>query len=232
MDFKKIKIWFTKENIVISLKWFFFSFIWLAILLFIIDIISKQIVKNNMYVGETISLIPNFLSIQYVQNIGMAWGFNFAEQTNYLINSIILISVSTIGTIAICIVYWKFYKKLNGVGKAALMLMLAGTFGNLIDRAFYVDPEKGFHFVVDFIAFDFGSYQFPRFNVADSCLVIGTLMLIIYLFIVDFKAELAKKKNNQAQFIDNQTKQNDDSSQNKNDDDKTSHLLNKNQNDE
>ena len=45
---------------------------------------------------------------------------------------------------------------------------------------------------MDFIAFDFGSYSFPRFNIADSCLVIGVIMLLIYFIIEEIKD--AKKR--------------------------------------
>lgn len=198
----KSKNIFTKQNIIFGLKWFFFSYIWLALLTFIIDIITKQIVKNMMYVGQQIFLIPNFLSLHYVQNVGMAWGINFG---NELANIVIFTLISIVGAALLIFVSVKFWKKINGVGKAALMLMISGTIGNLIDRAFYVDP-KGFHFVVDFIAFDFGSYSFPRFNVADSCLVIGTFMLVIYLFVKDFKEEMKKKSIEKVEVIDDKDK--------------------------
>lgn len=189
----KIKQLLTKENIIKSLKWFFFSYIWLAIVLFILDIVTKTIVKENMKVGQNIWLIPNFLSINYVQNNGMGFGIEFG---NVMANTIIFILVSLIGAIALIIITWKFWKKLTGVSKAALMLMICGTIGNLIDRSFYIEAD-GQHFVVDWIGFTFGSYNFPRFNVADSCLTIGTIMLIVFLFVVDIKSELKKKKQEQ-----------------------------------
>ena len=183
---QKILNLFKKENL---LK-FFFSFTWLAVLLFVIDIVSKQIVKNNMYVGQEIWLIPSFLEIHYVQNNGMAFGINFNDVST---NTIVFILISVIGLIALTFIYIKNYKKFSSVAKAALMLMISGTFGNLIDRAFYVEPTTGEHFVVDFIGF-FGTNGFPRFNIADSCLVIGVFMLMIYFIVDEIKNDARLKK--------------------------------------
>ena len=184
---EKIKNIFTKEN----LTKFFYSFIWLGVLLFVIDIISKQIIKNNMTPGQEIWLIPNFLEIHYVQNIGMAFGINFNDITT---NTVIFILVSVLGLALLLFIFIKYYNKFSKFARASLMLMISGTFGNLIDRAFYV-AEDGTHFVVDFIGF-FGTNGFPRFNVADSCLVIGCIMLAVYYIIDEIKNDARLKKAN------------------------------------
>ncbi len=181
-----------KEKFIKGAKWFFYSFIWLGALLLIIDFISKQIVLNTMEVGESIDIIPSFFYFQYVVNDGMAFGLDF---NNEITNRIIFISASIIGGILIIGFYaWK-YKKLTKFSKASLMLMAAGCLGNLIDRMFYNASYLNYstNGVVDFIAFDFGSYSFPRFNIADSCLVIGTIMLIVYLFVSEYKENKKEK---------------------------------------
>lgn len=168
------------------LKWIFESFIWLGVLLLIIDFVTKQIVLHNMTVGQSITLIPGFLSIEYVVNYGMAFGINF---NNELANRIIFVSVSLIGAVILITVYSKKVNKFGKFVKAAIMLMTSGCIGNLIDRAFYSASYLKYttNGVVDWIAFDFGNYQFYRFNIADSCLVIGTIMLIVYLVLDETK---------------------------------------------
>lgn len=168
------------------LKRFFFSFIWLAILMFVIDIVTKQIVKNNMAVDESFTLIPNFLFINYIRNPGMAFGLQIEEG---ITNTIFFIAISVIGTGIIAYIMARYWKKLTGVSRSALMLMISGTIGNLIDRAFYVD-EAGGHYVVDWIGFG----KFARFNIADSCLTIGALMLVVYLLVVEFIEDSKKRK--------------------------------------
>ena len=171
----------------------FASFIWLGVLLLVVDFVSKQIVLHSMKEGQIIELIPGFLSINYVVNDGMAFGIDFRE--NPVLNRVMFVVISLIGAGILIPIYVVNYKKNTKLVKIALMLMIAGCLGNLVDRAFYSASYLGTQTngVVDFIGFDFGSYQFPRFNVADSCLVIGTGLLMLYLIICEVK-ELKNKK--------------------------------------
>lgn len=179
--------------------WTLILFIFISVFFFAFDIISKQIVLHNMNVGETINIIPNFFYFQYVINDGMAFGLNFNitsvnSDAWKIANKIIFISVSVIGTAIISFIFFRKYKTHKKLVTAALALMLAGCVGNLIDRIFYTQEYLSKYAtgvetygVVDFIAFDFGSYSFPRFNIADSCLVIGVIILIAYLIVEEIK---------------------------------------------
>lgn len=183
-----------KQKVMAVLHWIFKSFIWLGVLLFILDFVSKQIVRLNMTVGdEQIWLIPNFLSIDYVINNGMAFGIDFR---NNLVNRVMFPIISVIGAGILIPIYVINYKKLNSFTKASLMLMISGCLGNFIDRAFYTKEylNADTNGVIDFIGFTFGKYNFPRFNVADSCLVIGTIMLAVYLLVMEIK-EMKLKEN-------------------------------------
>ncbi len=188
----------------------FESFLWIGVLLLIADFVSKQVVLHNMYVGQVINIIPGFCYIQYVVNDGMAFGMNFnitSANTDGadIVNRIIYIAISVIGAIIISCVYFINYKKLNKIYRASLSMMLAGCLGNLIDRAFYSESYLASNAsnasgvtsygVVDWIAFDFGSYQFPRFNIADASLVVGTIMLIVMLIVDEVKESKAAKAN-------------------------------------
>lgn len=165
-------------------KWLFLSFIWLFVLLFLVDLATKLVCQAYIENGTKIYLIPNFLYVTLTYNTGMAWGL-FGGETG----RIILTVVSWIASIAIITVYiWKF-KKFNKFWKAMLAMLLAGTLGNLIDRTFY---SSG---VIDWIGFQFGSYYFPVFNLADSYLVIAIIVIIIYL-IVEWILEYRNEKKN------------------------------------
>lgn len=165
-------------------KWFFLSFIWLFVLLFLVDLITKLVCEAYIESGTKIYLIPNFLYVTLTYNTGMAWGL-FGGETG----RIILTVVSWIASIAIIAVYiWKF-KKFNKFWKAMLAMLLAGTLGNLIDRTFYSNG------VIDWIGFQFGSYFFPVFNLADSYLVIAIIVIVVYL-IVEWIIEYRNEKKN------------------------------------
>lgn len=174
------------------LKFIWENFIWLAVLLFVIDIVSKQIILHTMSVGQSIPLIGNFLEIEYVINDGAAFGIQFKDP---IVNQIMWVIISVVGAGILIAVFVTKHTKMNKYVIASLMLMLSGCIGNLIDRAFYSASYLGYttNGVVDFIGVNFGSWPFPRFNIADSCLVIGTIILIIWLFVSEAK-ELKNKK--------------------------------------
>lgn len=187
-----------KDKIIKVLKFIYESFIWLAVLLFIVDIISKQIVLHTMTLGQKpIVLIPNFLCIDYVINDGMAFGMDFRDAT---LNRVAFAVISVIGAAILIAAFIYKYKNKNKLVKISMMLMISGCIGNLIDRAFYsaeyLNAET--NGVVDFIGFNFFGWDFPRFNVADSCLVIGVILLVIWLFVSEIK-DLKLKKENQAE---------------------------------
>ena len=93
-----------------GLKWFFKSYIWLFILFFIIDIVTKRIIVANLAVGDSIELIPNFLWITYVQNTNAAFGMGFKYPE---VNRWLFVVVATIGTAVVLTFYIKNFKKYN-----------------------------------------------------------------------------------------------------------------------
>ncbi len=195
MDFKQIL-----NKILKGLKWFFFSYIWLFILFFAIDIVTKQLVVNYFKTHtEPIVLIKGFLNINYTINEAAAFGFGLDDA---MANRVMYCVVAFIGLGLIVGIYvWKF-KNINCFVKACLMLMAVGAVGNLVDRLFYsasflsgayVTTQNGGG-VVDWIDFA-GIWKFI-FNIADSAVVVGTIMLIVYL-IVDEVKELKKRRKNE-----------------------------------
>ena len=178
------------------LKKFFFSFIWLGVLLFVIDIVSKHIALNafggwELFTAEpnpapSASFLPGFMSFTITFNTGAAWGiFGNLEDTA---RRIILIGISLVMSVAFIVFYIVKFKKLNNWYKAFLMCLAAGAIGNLIDRAFYPDGK-----VIDFIRFDF--IDFPVFNFADAVLVVSIIGMIIYMIVEEILAFVKKRKN-------------------------------------
>lgn len=166
-----------------NLLFFFKSMVWVGVLGIIIDVITKQVMQSVLvYQGNTITVIPGFLSLTLLYNNGAGFGL-FGDIENVILRRTILIGISVIMSAAFVFFYiWKF-KKLNTAYKLTLNLLFAGAFGNLIDRAFYPDGK-----VIDFINVDIGSYKdFPIFNIADSLLVIGVIIMIILVVIDEIK---------------------------------------------
>lgn len=158
----------------------------------IVDFVTKQVVMNNvdLYSGQ-IPVIPHFLNIIYSRNLKAAFGMGF---TNPQVNRWLYIVFAFIASAAIIFFYVKKNKVYGRYIKACLMLILAGAIGNVIDRLFYKTSDVTTSFgVVDWIDFQFGDYHYATFNIADSCIVIGCIMLIVYLIVGEVKEYRANK---------------------------------------
>ena len=164
-----------------KLKWFFESFIWLFVLGLVTDIVTKVVVKTNMVEGDSIVLIPGFLAITFSYNEAAAFGMGFANPD---VNRWIYIVVALIAIAVILFFYITRFKKYGKFLKACLMCILLGALGNLIDRFIYGK-------VVDWIDF-FGVWH-AIFNIADSFIVVGTIMLAVYLIVEEVKEYKARK---------------------------------------
>ena len=128
-----------------------------------IDILTKQLVINTMIEHQSITIIKDFFSITFAKNTGVA--FSFLE------GKIPLIIIMT----SIIIIFILKYIKTTNPNKYEIFcygLILGGALGNLIDRIFY-------GYVIDFLDFNLLEYSFPIFNLADTAIVIGVILLLI-----------------------------------------------------
>ena len=128
----------------------------------IIDQLTKFIILKNFQPGESLPVIKNIFHISFVCNKGMAFGV-FSKS----IAGAAFIWISYISVIIIVFIF-AFYKKFFHSTQIFLSLILAGAIGNLIDRI-------RFGCVIDFLDFRI----WPVFNVADSAITVGTVLLIL-----------------------------------------------------
>lgn len=142
----------------------------------IIDQFIKFLVTYHMKVGSIITIIPNFFEIYYLQNKGAAF-------SSFQGMRLILILISFIIFIGL-IKHIKDNKITKKVEIISLGLIMGGLVGNLIDRILY-------GYVVDYLSFTFFGYSFAVFNLADSFIVVGIILLAIDIIKSDF---LARKK--------------------------------------
>jgi signal peptidase II len=133
-----------------------------AIILLGLDQVTKMLAVSNLMNKGTVTFIEGFLGFRYTENTGAA--FSILREKQLLL--ILLTSVVIIALIGF------FVKALRTdthiVVKLSYMLLLSGAIGNLIDRV-------RLNYVIDFLEFRF--IQFPIFNVADMCVVVGVVLL-------------------------------------------------------
>ncbi|MEF9984654.1 MAG: signal peptidase II [Oscillospiraceae bacterium] len=144
-----------------------------SIILVIIDQLIKKWVVLFIKPIESVNVIKGLLDFTYVENFGAAYGIFKDQKWFLLVVTLILL---------IAIIYLLISKKINNKFMIfSSSLIVGGGIGNLIDRVLY-------GFVVDFI--DIGPlFSFPVFNFADSCIVVGTALFVIYLMFFDDKTK-------------------------------------------
>lgn len=134
-----------------------------TIILIGLDQISKVVIETILKLNSSIKVINNFFYLTYTNNYGAAWGIMQNKVWFFIL----------VALVALTFFYNLSYNfKLNKRNIIAFSLVIGGLIGNLIDRFFL-------GYVRDFIHFYIGSYSFPIFNIADVCVVIGTILLII-----------------------------------------------------
>ena len=148
------------------------KFFVIIIVCLVLDQMSKLWIIHNRNDLPKI-VIKNILSFTYCENRGIAFGLASGHVHFFcIITLLVLVSI----VIAICL----NFHRMNNIGLIGIAMLLAGGFGNLIDRAFRL-------YVVDFIDIS-GMFRFPIFNIADICVVIGVVLIGISWF-VNYRSE-------------------------------------------
>jgi len=153
----------------------------------ILDQVTKYVIKTSMTLGQSFPVLGDFFRITFVENPGMAFGVRIENTALFF----------TLSVVAALLVFY-YIIRLRNQGwflQIALSLIAAGAIGNLVDRFMYGK-------VIDFLDFDFfdiaippfgflglhfsgySMTRWPVFNVADSAVTVGMIMIIFYLIFV------------------------------------------------
>lgn len=135
----------------------------LSLIFLIVDQISKILVVKFLDLNS-VTVIKNFFYLTYTNNTGAAFSILTDKRIFLVLVGIIIL--------ILLIYYLKKHQIKNTINKIAFALVIGGSIGNLIDRII-----RGS--VVDFIDIKIFSYNFPIFNLADTFITIGVLLLLI-----------------------------------------------------
>jgi signal peptidase II len=135
------------------------------LILAMLDQFTKILVLRFIPFQESIPVIPNFFSLTHVYNTGAAFGMLHDSNLFFVL-------LATLAFVALIVMRKHFQ---GGLMQTGWILLLAGIIGNVTDRL-----RLGH--VVDFLDFQFGSYHWPSFNMADSCICIAATLFLLSSF--------------------------------------------------
>jgi signal peptidase II len=149
-------------------RWVPFS---IAAVVFAVDRFTKWIVETQVSAYDTLQVIPGFFAIVHSQNRGAAFGILADSPSEW--RTFFLIVVSAAALVFVASMVWRG-REMDRPTLWGLTLIMGGALGNVFDRV-----TRGT--VTDFLLFYVGEYQWPAFNVADSAITVGSVLLLLEL---------------------------------------------------
>ncbi len=143
----------------------------LAAAVFAADRLTKSIIEASLSAFDVRTVIPGFFDIVHSQNRGVAFGLMNDSHSSW--RTLVLIAFSAAALLVVAGLLWRA-SRLDRWTATGLALVLGGAAGNLFDRIMWGR-------VTDFLEFYIGDLHWPTFNVADSCIVTGSGLLLLAL---------------------------------------------------
>lgn len=162
-----------KRNIII--------FVVVAVAVIVLDQLTKSAIVARFSLHESYTIINNFFNLVYVMNPGAAFGF--LAGASAMFRYIFFIGI-TVLAIVLIIFYLVKSKPQSVLIVLSFTLIFAGAVGNLTDRIRYGA-------VVDFLDVYVGTWHWPAFNVADSAISIGAVLIIWEMIVTRKKGNAA-----------------------------------------
>lgn len=157
--------------------------LWLAVVVIALDLGSKWLAVTHLEYRQPFTLISGFFDLTLLYNHGAAFSF-LADHSGWQRWLFALIAIVAVVGLTL---WLKRLKRTQKMMAASLALIIGGAIGNLCDRMSH-------GFVVDFLSFHWHDvYYYPAFNIADSAITIGAIMLIIDAFRAPRKAIKAER---------------------------------------
>ncbi len=148
-----------------------FKWLWLSVVVVILDQLTKLWIDSSMTLHERLPLIEGYFDLTLAYNPGAAFSF-LADAGGW--QRWFFTILSTVVTL-ILVVWLKRLQAHEKITAVALALIIGGAIGNLIDRIAYGH-------VIDFLLVYYQQWSWPAFNVADSAISIGVILMLLALF--------------------------------------------------
>lgn len=153
----------------------------IAVMVIVLDQLSKFLMLTFVLNEQSVIIIMPFFNLVHAWNTGVSFSlFNNGGFIGTLLLCLIVIVIVAI------LLRW-LYKEKTKLIQIALGMIIGGAVGNLIDRI-------RFGAVFDFLDFYIDAYHWPAFNLADSCICIGAVMIILHSMIYPTKKQIKEQK--------------------------------------
>jgi len=146
------------------------KWLWISVVVLILDQCTKLLADAMLSMHQSVVLLP-FLALRKAYNYGAAFSF-LGDASGWQRWFFIVLAMVVIG---ILVAWLRRLPPGNTTARLALVLILGGAAGNVIDRLVY-------GYVIDFIDVFYGSWHWPTFNIADSAISVGVFLLLLDSF--------------------------------------------------
>ena len=143
--------------------------LWLSALIVVLDQLTKALIRSKLALHDSINVVPGMVDITHVRNTGAAFGMLNDMQFRYKAGVMVLIAIAALVAVGM---YATTLPRGQRVARLGLALILGGAVGNLIDRAMA-------GYVIDFVDVYWRGIHFWAFNVADSAITVGVVLMLL-----------------------------------------------------
>jgi signal peptidase II len=140
-----------------------------------LDQFTKSLVRSELSLFESVTVVPGFFDLTRIHNSGTAFGLLQTLNFPFKAPALTLLGLAVLAWLVYYTATLPVEQHLSRLG---LALVLGGAIGNLIDRV-------AFGFVVDFVDVYFGGWHFWAFNVADASITVGVALMLLETFLIE-----------------------------------------------
>ncbi len=142
-----------------------------------LDLLTKLMVQQTLHLYESIPIVGDFFRLTYIFNPGAAFGLHVGPYSRYIFLALAFLALGVL------MVMYRHTPAADRLRLFAIGAITGGALGNVIDR---IRSAQG---VVDFLDFGIGNLRWPVFNIADTAVTIGAVLLLASLWVEDHRRD-------------------------------------------
>ena len=149
------------------------AFVGTAASVLVLDLLTKYLVQQSLHVYQSIPVLGDFFRLTYIHNPGAAFGLHLGPYSRFIFLGLAFVALGVL------YIMYRHTPAIDRLRLFAIGAIAGGALGNVIDR---VRSAEG---VVDFLDFGIGNFRWPVFNIADTAVTIGAILLLASLWVED-----------------------------------------------